>query len=538
MPNIRTFETPALDIRPTEVGVEATAAAARRGGTFFNQAAAAMTSIGQRAGSAIQEAGNAAVKYLQHREISAGAAHFAQMQDSYISAWNDTLKNPNFDPNDPTVAANFRAGMQPNIDQWKDSFITEGGRHWAETHANSFREHMFAKTSADMSRAAGAAFVTNHEKEVSAASNAVFKDPTSLDLMINQLRSSREGKLATSPNLSGDVAVRLRSDLENKDTAAVVDSTIRGAIRSGIEEGTWRKIAEKYPQYVDADAVAKYEREERAFRRREFLEKKQAEDYERAQKVRNGRDALSKLQSDSLTWDENGKPIVKPNIFQDAHDIGEANGTHEVIDHARQLQDYAARAQREKREAVVTNEAVRTELYNGLFDPDHPTTEVDIYKNARELSDRDIRDLVNLRKALEEAPLKGPRYTETMHAARSMLGVDLVIDGHQRYANFINEFIPQYLRLTPEQRVGALDTRDPNSLISKVIKSYEPTEQDRINGWFRKKTQGFPFDFTGTTGAPGAFVPPSNWEWNEAKRQYRDPATGYLYDFRGTRVKS
>ena len=139
MPNIREFETPALELRPSEVGVEATAAAARRGGAFYNQAAAAMTSIGQHAGSAIREAGDAAVKFAQHREISAGAAHFAQMQDSYISAWNDTLKNPNLDPNDPTVAASFRAGIQPSIDQWKASFITEGGRHIGTAIANGDR---------------------------------------------------------------------------------------------------------------------------------------------------------------------------------------------------------------------------------------------------------------------------------------------------------------------------------------------------------------------------------------------------------------
>ncbi len=47
MPNIKTYDTPALGLVPSETGIQAVAAAARRGGAFFNQAAGALNQIGQ-----------------------------------------------------------------------------------------------------------------------------------------------------------------------------------------------------------------------------------------------------------------------------------------------------------------------------------------------------------------------------------------------------------------------------------------------------------------------------------------------------------
>ena len=157
MPNIRTFDTPALDLRPSEIGVEATAAAARRGGAFYNQAAQAMENLGQHVASTVKDAGDLAINYIEHREISNGAAKLAQIEDGYTGAWQTFAADPNRDWNDPTVVQQFRAGMEPGLQQFKDSFITERGRDWAEGRVDRFREHMFSKTAADASTMSAAA---------------------------------------------------------------------------------------------------------------------------------------------------------------------------------------------------------------------------------------------------------------------------------------------------------------------------------------------------------------------------------------------
>src|ERR1044071_2017459 len=125
MPNIREFDTGQLGLQPSEIGVEATAAAARRSGAFFHEAAQDFTTLGQRVSSAIRDAGDAAVKYLEHREISQGAANFTALQDAKTKEWNATAKSA--DPNDPSVATRFREeSLDPSLDKFKTTFMTEG----------------------------------------------------------------------------------------------------------------------------------------------------------------------------------------------------------------------------------------------------------------------------------------------------------------------------------------------------------------------------------------------------------------------------
>src|SRR5271166_6756701 len=102
-PNITEYNAPAgVGLHREETGISAIAAAARRVGGDYNEAAQAKAGEGQMFGSAIQAAGNVAVKYEDHRQISQGAVHLAALADSKTKEWNDTYKNA--DPNDPSVA--------------------------------------------------------------------------------------------------------------------------------------------------------------------------------------------------------------------------------------------------------------------------------------------------------------------------------------------------------------------------------------------------------------------------------------------------
>src|SRR5215813_6871579 len=106
MPVIKPFEAPALALRPSEIGVEATAAVGRRVGAFSNQLAQETERFGERAGrqfgSAIRDAGQVATDFVTHQQISHGAATFARLSSDPTDEWNAMAKGA--DPNDPAVA--------------------------------------------------------------------------------------------------------------------------------------------------------------------------------------------------------------------------------------------------------------------------------------------------------------------------------------------------------------------------------------------------------------------------------------------------
>src|SRR5260221_498635 len=143
MANIRELDAPKdLGLRPTEIGVDAIAAAARRIGTFYNQTAEARSDTGQRIGSTIKEAGQVAVDYMDHREISAGAANGALFMANMNQAWEEKAKHA--DPNDTTVAAKFREEtLEPALQQFQQGFNTEKSQAWAEHFVDQYRNHMF-----------------------------------------------------------------------------------------------------------------------------------------------------------------------------------------------------------------------------------------------------------------------------------------------------------------------------------------------------------------------------------------------------------
>src|SRR6185437_6196173 len=106
------------------------------------QAAEARRTVGDQEGrmfgSAVEAAGNVAVDYAQHQEISHGAAAYAGLNDALTQTWNDTVKTA--DPNDPNVAAKFREQvLEPQLEKFGQSFLTEGGQKWAEARVDALR---------------------------------------------------------------------------------------------------------------------------------------------------------------------------------------------------------------------------------------------------------------------------------------------------------------------------------------------------------------------------------------------------------------
>jgi hypothetical protein len=255
MANITQYENPITGLQPDERGIDANLQSARRAGAFFNQAAQATETVGNQVarniGSTIRDAGNAAVDYAQHQEISHGAAAYAGLNDQLTQAWNQTAKTA--DPNDPTVAQKFREEtLEPALEKFGQGFLTEGGQKWAETRVDSLRNHMFEKTAADMGTLAGDAVSVNVKTMANSMSNTAMSDPSSVPHLLDSIDSSVGAMVDSSPNIKGVVAQGAKIKLTETMREAIVKAGAIGAIQKSADpEAEAEKWGARYPEYIN-----------------------------------------------------------------------------------------------------------------------------------------------------------------------------------------------------------------------------------------------------------------------------------------------
>lgn len=495
MPTIRQYDPTIPDVRPTETGIDATLQAARRGGAFFNQAAEARRTVGDQQGrmfsSAFEAAGNVAVDYAQHQEISHGAAAFAGLNDALTQQWNDKVKNA--DPNDPNVAAQFREQvLEPQLEKFGQSFLTEGGQKWAEARVDALRNHMFEKTAADMSSLAKQAVDVNVHTTANSLSNTANLDPTSVPHLLDSADALVGGIVDSSPNIKGVVASGAKLELTQKMKEAIVKSGAVGAIQNAKDpEAEARKWGEKYPEFINGAELKTLGTLAKSQMKANMLTDRQLQLYEKQQQADAAHKELSKTWTDSVTFDDNGKATVKPDFYKKVMDT-ETKYPGAATERARSMINWGQSEQREKRETIITDKTTQAALYDGLFNTDKPTSDVDILKASAEhkLDAHDTSVLLNLSKAMEEQPLKGPLYQGTMTAVKNVFGDSEL--GHERYATFLQKFIPEYLK---QQRAGtlpsnALSLDDPKSLISQSMEGLKLTPQQKMMGAIFKRIGG------------------------------------------------
>lgn len=516
MPQIRELGFDVPTIRPTETGVEATAAAARRVGMFSNQVAGiteglgsdverSMSTAGRAIGSGIATAGEAADRYITHQEISHGSAAWAKSNAEWIGDWNERVKNA--DPNDPTVAAKFNEELDQKLSDFKDNFHTAGAQQWAEAHIDAFRTHMFQKTAADMSALAGDAAKVNARETVNALSNAVRGDPSSLDYAMSTLDTSIGGVVGSSPNLTGTAAASVRMQISEAGKEQIVKSAALGYIEKTGQVPSWATDP-KYSKYINGVELRQFQKAADTQNRVARAADKQAELAQRQIDDLNVHKAATQALTANVTIDPTGKPIVDPKFFRDALEIARRNpNAPSAAQTVRTLLDWGEAQQRVRNEPVVSNPAVRTDLIERMFDPNRPTTQIDIL-GAEARHDLDGHDATTLRQMvtqLEETPLRGPVWQDTIKAVQGELmlsipgipGKDAV--GEANFAKFMQTFVPEYLR---QNRAGtlppdALDVTNPDSLISKAMAPFRRTPAQRMR------------DYTSALGGLGLETPPA-----------------------------
>lgn len=551
MPTIKQYDPGQLGLQPSEIGVEATAAAGRRLGMFYNQVGEATQRFGDRAGqelgSAIKDAGDTEVLRETHQQVSHGSATFSTVLDNLTNAWNDTAKNA--DPNDPSVAAKFRETvLEPALDKFREGFTTEASQNWAEHHIEELRQHFFEKTSADMSTLAGQAVKVNAVQTINTLSNTALNDPSALPFALKSLDSSVGGMVASSPNLKGASAGAVRSEISEKGRESIVKAAAIGTIQKTGQVPDW-VTDPQYSKYVNGAELKQLQKAAEVQNRTNVLLQKQTALYERQQADLKVHAGMSKIMSDNVTVDQaTGRLTINPNYFKESLDLARSNPDAPIASTAaRTMLDWGEHQQNAETK-VSDDPATRQFNIDHMFDPDPntATTEIKIMQDEVEgkLSRTTAAVQIQLVKQLQEQPLRGPVWQDAMKAAQGELvlsGVGIPgkdIAGEANYAKFVQTFIPQYLSAVRSGKVppNALDLKDPTSMISQAMAPFKRTVQDRMRDY--TSTLGGVGNVTGATveNAP-AFKPPATWQYSPSRDQYKDPATGKLYDRAGHEVK-
>ena len=481
MPNIREFQTPALGLRANETGVEATAAAARRVGAEYNEAGGSIAAGGAAIGQSIKIAGDLYDDHLTHQEISRGGLALAGMMRKKTEDWNTAAKGA--DPNDPTVANKFlQESLEPDLEKFKEGFTTQRSQQWAESHVDAFRQHMFVKTSADMASLAGEAIKANYRQTTNSLANTVRNDPTSLDFVLKTYEDTLTSVVGTSTNLKGADAGRIKTELLQKGKEELVKSAALGHIEATGKMPPW-STDPKYSPYITPSELKQLEVAERHYATLNRSEQRAAEqDADRKARVQLHSD-MNALEL-SL-YDDDGNLVASKDHIQKFREIVRANPVGANLEPGRvsgMFNGLTRMIDRQNRvKASLDDDATRQDLTNRLFDPDNPTTmlQIGLAVNDGKLSQRSSKNLGAIVKA-EETSIKDPVMKVTMGGAKQLLGTDPV--GAGNYASFVQVFLPQYIA---QKRAGtlpanALDLKDPKSLISESMAPYKRTLQQQM----------------------------------------------------------
>lgn len=316
MPQIREYTAENDVLRPTETGIDATAQGARRVGAFYSQAgetekrsaedlaraaeararaAGALATeekarfgtygdIAKATGSALEMAEN----YAGHQEIGHAAANMAQATQQLTEQWNGTFDaQAKSDPNNASIQKGY---MQGTFEPWAQKFVagfnTPLGQDWANEQVDRLRNHLFEKTTADMSTMAGLAVKSNLDKMSSSWENTARADPSphNIDFLLKQADDQINAVISTSPNLKGVAAARLQTEYLDTVKRGIVRAGALGGIeQSGNPEAAAADYTKRYSDYLDPQETDNVSKAARTYRRAaeidaDRLERKQNEE--------------------------------------------------------------------------------------------------------------------------------------------------------------------------------------------------------------------------------------------------------------------
>lgn len=532
MPKITVYEAPdTLGIRPSETATSARSMAGRAIEGEYNEIAAAQVAQGRALGSGIETAGAAAVKYLDHQQISAGSAAFASFVNAKTRQWDETVKTA--DPNDPTVAPKFMADVESQIQNFKGGFLTENAQQWAEAQTTRFRSHMYDKTGSDMAVMAGQAAVINTRQTVNALSNTVRGDPKSLDYSLEALESTTNAFVGSSPNLTGTTAGKVRGEILQKGREEIIKSAAMGYIEKTGEVPPW-VTDPKYSGFINGTELKQFAQAARYYSRLGEAENRAAR-VQRDYELKNDFNTkINELETRTAPHRPGDPPVLPADYWDKIRELGRHPGAalepgrlKTMIDNGTIITERLSRAPRLNSDPD-TLQALTTNLTN----PERPTTLEDVIRAEQKLSDRDFSRLRQNVVDLKKDPFAGPATQAAIHAAKDQLTYQMPglpgkdPKGSQAYADFMNEFVARYLALPQDERPKATNFSDKSSLINEMVQKYDRTPAQKLKDRIDELSTLSPATSTGMEPpAPGGMPRPKN----TAEKDALKPGTKYIW---------
>lgn len=560
MPQIAQYEAPRdLGLRPTNAGVDATAAAARRLQADYNEAAAATQSIGTSAARDIELGGKIALEYADAQQISAGAVGYAGLTNDIMKKWDDTVKNA--DPNDPTVAKKFNQEvLEPQLQEFKEKgFYTEGGQKWAEAHVEQLRTHMFHKTEADMSTLAGEAAKVNYRQTTNAMASAVARDPSSVDFMLKTYESAIGTSIDANPNLTGTAAAKVKTELLQAGKEAIVKSAVFGMIEKNPNVDL-DAIEKKYGEYVSGPEMRTFAKAAAVQARVDTLRQKQTDIAQKQLEVAAVHQAANKVMTENVSIDPvTNRPVINPRFFKDVIEIAKMPNAPDNL--ARTMLDWGE-SQQNKEAKVYSDPGVRADLIGRMGASDRPTTEIEILRAEADgkLAHPDANQLRTLQQAILKRPegesIKANRDGFFKNYAPSIdggleFGMHSALGSQKVYeAQMDARRQEEALRAAAKDPGLVYDPRAPEFFgRPENIARYHVSLTDAMN--YEKNVKN---EKTGTFPAPPAAPAPGKQsgppprpaalggvaalQWNPTTQQFRDATSGQLYDRAGNVIKT
>src|SRR5262249_8190070 len=290
--------------------------------------------------------------------------------------------------------------------EFKKGFLTERGQQWAEQHIESFRSHMYNKTSADMATNAGIAAVNNHRQTVNGLAAAVYNDPSSLDFSLKTLEGSVGATIDSSPTLKGTAATKLKSDLLQKGKEDIVKSAVMGMIARDPNVDL-SEIEKKYPGLITGPEMRQFQKAAQTQERANRLQQVTIDRYERQQADLRVHAAMNKIMTDHTIVDPiTGQVTIGPKFIPSVMDMVRQNADAPSAATTGKVWVDWAQVQLNKESAPRSNPNVRQNLIDRMNAPDRPTTEIEIRQAEvnHQLSRTDAQELLGLEKAHRERP--------------------------------------------------------------------------------------------------------------------------------------
>lgn len=552
MPNIREVSAPSdLGIRPDDRAQESLANSGRRISALYSTAAEARTSVGRSARGAIDEVGAQVVKYMDNREISAGAAKFADVMAGLDREWNQTVSKA--DPNDPAVAQKFlEEVVNPRLEGMRDGFNTERSTQFAEAQIQHLRTHFVSKTSADMATLAGVAAKSNINSLTNQLSNAAISDPSSLKTSLSLVEHSIRSMVESSPTLRGVDAGKLTVELTDAAQASIVKAAAIGAINANPEKGLKQFSGPEYSKYISGAELKQLEQ--------------QAKTVERARRV----DENYALQNQKLFKQEasdaqEGKYLERLHSDDPRERAGvsarEISRDYKLTREARERMIGIVERETKPEPAAKVSNATAMDLITRIRAPEGDPTRItdlnpvyDAYQKG-DLTKADLKfvrdEFVNIRSP--EGAALGTQQEEFIKSVKPMIDKSNPMLGKidQSGAQKTYEFMMALRKKVEEYRRAGKDPRDlmdpskPDYMGSPAaLAPFQKSLQQSLEDTAAAMRTSMGITTPGSAAAPpSASNPPPNLRgiaaltYSPSRKQYRDDSTGKIYDASGNEVK-